>query len=244
MESIANCSLEEIAELNHLLSQRLASAETLRHAAQGYTQELRAHFGGLVALARLYVTFRMSELPPGYREFAERVAQENGVREALSDRTSVMCLMGSSGVEDAWNDPLESRGHMAIPLINGSFVENIPMVARLLREVGAGLSWLDSEDSSVAIESLGSIGGLFYVQDANVAADQKGRKIVPAQNFVSRYHIKSVFGLGGSYVGGSLVSLIVFTTESIERSQAHALMPLLNTFKSLTISKMLQKKTF
>jgi hypothetical protein len=244
MNSLANSSPAEIAQLNQLLDTSLADAHTLRNAAQIYTQELIRHFGGVLALSRLYVTFRMSGLPLRYSDFAKEVAKKNRVNESLTNRTSVMCLMGSSGKEQSWNDPYGSKGHLAIPLISATFVENIPMVARLLREVGAGLSWLDAEDSSVGIESLGNVGGLFYVQDASVATDQKGRKIVYAQDFVRQYNIKTVFGMGGSYVGGSLISLVLFCNESIEKSQAQNFMPLVNTFKSRTVSMMLHKKIF
>jgi hypothetical protein len=66
--------------------------------------------------------------------------------------------------------------------------------------------------------------------------DARNRKIVSAQDFVAAHDIHTVFGLGGSYLNGSFVTIILFTRETIEQSQAEAFMLLVNTFKTATLS--------
>ncbi len=57
-----------------------------------------------------------------------------------------------------------------------------------------------------------------------------------AQDFVAEHNIRTVFGLGGSYLNGSFVTVIIFTRETIEQSKVESFMSLVNTFKSATMN--------
>ena len=55
-------------------------------------------------------------------------------------------------------------------------------------------------------KTMGRTAGLFFVEDASRATDHHGRKIIAAQEFVDTYRVKAVFGIGGAYVAGQIVS--------------------------------------
>ena len=136
------------------------------------------------------------------------------------------------------NDPL------VIPLVTANFVESIPMVARLMTDMGIGTDWFDKLEPDILVKNLGRAAGVFYVRDAKTWLDGRNRKIVSAQDFVTAHDIKTVFGLGGSYLNGSFVIMIMFTRETIEQSQAEAFMPLVSTFKTATLSLVMDGAIF
>ncbi len=81
-------------------------------------------------------------------------------------------------------------------------------------------------------------------RDAKTRVDQQNRKIVSAQDFVAAHDIKTVFGLGGSYLNGSFVTIIIFTREFVEQSQAEGFMLLVNAFKIATMRLVMQGAIF
>src|SRR5512144_2112177 len=99
-----------------------------------------------------------------------------------------------------WNDRRNSQGHVGIPLATSDFIEAIPMMSRLLKELGMGLDWIDSNDTSMVARALGSSSGLFYVPDAALEIDAKGRKVIAGQDFVKTHGVKTVFGMGGAFI--------------------------------------------
>ena len=50
----------------------------------------------------------------------------------------------------------KSKEHMGIPLISSAFVGAIPMISRLLKELGVPLDWIDSHDSEIIKKTVGS----------------------------------------------------------------------------------------
>jgi hypothetical protein len=86
------------------------------------------------------------------------------------------------------------------------------------------------------------------VPDAKTTVDQKGRKIIAAQDFVSAYNVKTVFGIGGGYplgpIGNAFITNIVFTREMLEKHQAELFLSVVNTFKIGTMSLVSGKKIF
>jgi len=128
--------------------------------------------------------------------------------------------------------------------VTANFVESIPMVARLMTDMGIGTDWFDKLEPDILVKNLGRAAGVFYVRDAKTWLDGRNRKIVSAQDFVTAHNIKTVFGLGGSYLNGSFVTMIMFTRETIEQSQAEAFMLLVNTFKTATLSLVMDGAIF
>jgi hypothetical protein len=116
------------------------------------------------------------------------------------------------------------------------FLDSIPMIARLLKELGATLEWMEELDTAIVTSSLGRVAGAFYVEDAATGVDDRGRTVITAQDFVSEYRVRTVFGFGGAYtVGHAFVAAVVFTRETIERRQVERFMRLANSFKAATL---------
>jgi hypothetical protein len=108
-------------------------------------------------------------------------------------------------------------------------------MSRLLKELGIRLECLSHYDTRIVTKKMGRLAGLFYVQDAATALDDKGRKIISAQNFVRDFNIRTVFGMGGSYsVKNVYIVMINFTDKNLPHSGAELFMKLINIFNSET----------
>lgn len=226
------------------MQEELQSCAHLQEAAQKCVRLLYAEFQQSIVLARLFVTLPFKDLPTRDQSFVNALVNAKGLMELLNDKTSVLSLLGTYGAQPEWSDRYQSQGHLGIPLVTANFVESIPMVARLMSDMGIDLAGFDAQEQDIVIKSLGQTVGVFYVQDAKTRLDHQNRKVVSAQDFVAAHDIKTVFGLGGSYLNGSFVTMIFFTREAIEQSQVERLMLLVNTFKIATMSLVMQGALF
>lgn len=228
------------------LQASLRTCGSLEQAAQRCVTAICDQFRESVALARFYAVIPWGKLPLEARRFATGVAAARGLAEPLHDDTKVLALLGTHGELAAWNDRRASRGHLAIPLMSSSFVEEIPMVSRMLKELGFPIEWLTGASKSFTTDMFGRLGGFFFVEDAVTALDHQGRKIIPAQDFVAKHSIKTVFGTAGMYVRSRMfVTLIVFSREPLERSaMKHRFMPLGNLVTNATAELVHRGKLF
>jgi hypothetical protein len=233
--SLARADVAAVRLLWQELEPEVAGAEFLETAAQAVTRKLFETFSDSVALARAFVTVPLEWLPESNQSFVRALATRSGVISSLGPTTSVLSLIGTYGTEDAWCDRKRSEGHVGIPLVSAAFVDGIPMVSRLLQQLGMELDWLEQRDTDIMSKVLGSSSGVFFVANAAEETDRRGRKVIASQEFVSRHGIRSVFGFGGAYFGGSIVTFILFCTTPIERSVAQRFAPLANLFKAATV---------
>ena len=222
----------------------LQDAKYLQEASQTCARLLYEEFQEAIVLARLFVTLPLKDLPTSDQAFVIALARAKEIRPLLTDKTPVLSLLGTFGAQATWNDRYKSQTHLGIPLVTANFVESIPMVARLMTDMGIGTDWFDKLEPDILVKNLGRAAGVFYVRDAKTWLDGRNRKIVSAQDFVTAHNIKTVFGLGGSYLNGSFVTMIMFTRETIEQSQAEAFMLLVNTFKTATLSLVMDGAIF
>src|SRR5215468_7420948 len=230
-----------IVQLWRTVEPRVESATCLEDAAQALATALYAQFAESAILARVYVTVPFAALPPPTRAFVQAMP---GAAAALTGTTPVLSLVGTQGQKADWNDRRKSKQHGAIPLISAEFVDGIPMIARLLRELGVPLDWIDSHDTRRLVTTIGSTVGLFYVEDALRAVDDRGRKVIPAVDFVFAYDVKSVFGTGGVYSGGQMLVVVIFCRDPVARSTAQMFLPLVDLFKGKTGSLVAAAKVF
>jgi hypothetical protein len=211
---------------------RLDSVEA---AAQATAVLLFETFPETTVLARVFVTVPFAELPAPDQAFVRRLAGPRAPR-LLKANTPVLSLAGTRGVSPEWNSRYASAGHLGIPLVSMEFVESIPMISRLLKELGARLEWAAGLDTTVVAAALGSVAGLFYVEDAREAVDPQGRRIITADDFVSAYGVRTVFGFGGAYATpGTWLATVVFTRETIARREVERFLRLASAFKSATM---------
>jgi len=226
------------------LEPRVQKAKTLEEAAQELVSALQNQFEESVVIARAFTTVPFKDLPAENKAFVTDLARSAGAEAELKAETPVLSLIGSYGQEAAWKDRHSSKGHVGIPLISSSFVDAIPMISRLLKELGVPVEWADSHDAEMIVKSVGSSAGLFFVDDAAKATDRQGRKIIAAQDFVSSYHVRSVFGTGGAYLNGQMLVLVVFCRDALARTVAERFMEMANMFKGMTLSLAEPQKVF
>jgi hypothetical protein len=230
--------------LKEKCSAALAEATTFAGRAQAFCRVLANEFPSAI-LVRIYATADARILPASRRQFVQRIAATAGVADRLNDSTVVLNLMGSYGKRPDWCDPERSQGHLGIPLVSAEFVESVPMIARLLTQFGIGTQWIGAkEGTDFIIQSLGKVAKVFYVPDATSVRDHRGRLVIPAQDFVSRERVKTVFGVGGAYNNGTICALLLFTSESIDEAATGRFMPLINYVKTGTMEAVARQNYF
>jgi hypothetical protein len=177
---------------------------TVSHAAQAFVEDLASTFSSVV-LARMFLVVPLSSLPAGERSVATLAANGDA---RLRPQTRVLSLVGTYGREPGWQSRALSRGHGAIPLLDTAHVQAVPMIARLLADLQVDL--------------------------AETALDAWGRYIIPARDFVTQYGVRTVFGMGGSYLDGTLAVAVVFTDELVPVTIVDQLAGLISNFKMST----------
>ncbi|GAC1660061.1 MAG: hypothetical protein NVS4B13_07260 [Candidatus Elarobacter sp.] len=232
--SIEDVDYDDLEALWNAIEPDLVALPTLQEVAQRFTGALYERFAGSIVLTRTFATTELRTLPPADREFVEGFARANGLAGELTESTPVLSLLGTRGVEPEWDDRRRSRGHLGIPLPSHGFVRDIPMIARLLQEIGFTPAWAGL-NSGFVTKTLANLNGIFYVGDARTAQDELGRNIIPAMDFVQRYQVRTVFGFGGSYLSGNtFIATIVFCRDEISRREAMKFVPLIGLLKAAT----------
>jgi len=217
----------------------LQSADSLAEAAQSFATEFVETFDSVV-LARVFVVLEYGALPPAERAFARELAQ----MEQLPDSTRVLTLLGTRGKEEDWNDRLRSQAHLAIPLVSAATVREAPMIAKLLADLEVDLRVLDDGRPLATRQLLLGRRGTFFVADALSSTDDAGRLVIPARSFVEEHAVRSVFGMGGAYVDGTLVVSVLFCSEVLDRAFVERFTTFIDAFKVATADKVKQKRLF
>ncbi len=202
----------------------------MRVAAQGFVDDLSASFSSIV-LARLFLVVPFGSLPPEDRAFASALVKDSAL---LSASTRVLSLLGTAGREHEWNDRLRSRGHLAVPLLSQELVQGIPMLARLLAELEVDFAALDDGRAIASTRMLGGQNAKFFVGDASTARNARGDYVIPARDFVTKHSVRTVFGMGGAYVDGTLAVAVVFSSETIDPLVVARFPSLISNFKMAT----------
>jgi hypothetical protein len=242
---LSEASFSQIKDLKDKVTEGVKGARAFEQAAQIYTESIYSAFRESVVLARVFASIRYHNLPAEITRFVDVLASSKGISKLISKDTLVLTLMGSSGARPAWNDRKKSDGHIGIPLASADFIEAIPMMSRLLKELGVGLDWIDSGDTDIVKKTIGSMTGMFYVPDARTAKDKKGRDIIAARDFVSSNDVQSVFGFGGGYLLTDVFCItIIFLREELSRQSAEQFAGMMAFFKTITNDLIKDKKLF
>jgi hypothetical protein len=230
------------ADIEALREQVLRASERPRlvQAASELCRLFVEQFDSIV-LARVFAVLPLAALPQAERSFAKRLTGDAG---GLTDATKILSLLGTRGREAAWNERLSSESHLAIPLLNATSVRAAPMVAKLLSDLDVDLQALDDGRPIVTRQMLGGRNGVFYVPEAASSVDSAGRHIVPAHDFVAKHGIRTVFGMGGAYVDGTLAVMVVFCDEALERAVVDRFASFISSFKMATAALQAEESIF
>jgi hypothetical protein len=237
MQSFQSSTWDDVERLRGGIAERPAGS--VEEAAQAIAASLAAS-SPTVTLARLFVVLPFSKLPPSDRNFAQRLAGP----ESLDTRTPVLSLLGTAGRKAEWCDRARSVGHRAIPLTSAAFVRGIPMIANLLASLDVSLSALDDGKVLDTRQLLGGKNAAFFVADARRTEDSDGRRVIPSGDFVDAYGVRTVFGMGGAYVDGTLAVAVVFTSETVDRLVVDRFPSLIGNFKMATSKLMTAGRVF
>ncbi|MFN2462982.1 MAG: sensor histidine kinase [Candidatus Dormibacteria bacterium] len=201
----------EMIRLGAALQRLGKESENLDTAAAAITGHLYRH---LVvresgergcALVRFYKTEAYAFLDEERAAFVKRSLQNQSPEQSMRCLT----LLASTGDLPEWNDPATSQGHRVIALPSEEALEQLPMVAHLLRQLGADVGQLLFPDPSLILDVAPKTYNVFYVPEA------AGSPHVPAQEFVRDHGIRSVLGFGGLLLSGELFAVVMFTRVSV-----------------------------
>jgi hypothetical protein len=215
--SLHDFGLHDMLRCGLDLRRTLQGAATLEEGARRVT---RFFFDSAVgaesgerecALVRFYKTHAFGALEPELREFARA---RMGGREPWSDMRCLV-LLASAGDEPAWNSRRLSRGHQAIPLPSVQIVEQAPMIAELVREMGLDLEDVVAPRPQLVRGSEDRTYNVFHVPEA------EGSPFIPAQaDFVRPFGIRSVLGFGGLMLNGEMYAVVLFTRVAVPAESA------------------------
>ena len=200
---------ERIAAFRASVEPQLHGVASFEAAASAFVDTFYTAFDDFTLLVRVFAIVPYRRL-----DTAERAYLGD-----LHEATPVLTLMGTRGIEPQWNDRRTSQNHRAIPLISETFVEEAPMIAKLFAEIGDSPFALLDGDWQFVRRTAGA-DGLFFVGDARTTTDLRGRRVIPAADFVERYGVRTVFGFGRRAEDNSLAVVIVFSRKALLRTFA------------------------
>lgn len=221
MYNLERMTLADMAHASTRLRKLGAGAGCMAEASQRIARFLFDEFGspesherGCV-LVRVYKTHPFSALPPDLQAFAGA-----GAGEPLAAAVPCLVLLGTVGVEAAWNSSTRSEGHRAIALPSVEAVGRLPMIAQLVSQLGFDVASLVAGADKTLLDADERTFNVFHVPTA------LGSPYIPAQDFVGRHEVQSVLGCGGQLPNGNIYAVIMFARVHISRDTADTFRPL------------------
>ncbi|WP_304830474.1 hypothetical protein [Candidatus Binatus sp.] len=194
-----------------------SESKSMEQAAVGIVRYLYERLGysdsgqRCCVLVRFFKTHPYGDLGPQLQEFSRSMMP--GV--SLGSAVKCLTLLGTAGDRPEWNHPQESRHHRAIPLPSLHALEQVPMIAQLVRQFGLEVNILLEPKPEIIKEMDRKTYNVFYVEPA------KDSLYIPAQkDFVVPNHVESVLGFGGVLPEGNFFAVIMFAKVPIPASTA------------------------
>jgi hypothetical protein len=186
-----------------------------------------------MALVRIFLAAPMRMLDGFATTFARDLAERSGRGDQLRADTPVLALMGSHGIHPDWCSRRTSVDHVAIPLLSSEFAGSIPMISRALDQLELGTAWLDHSGKPLLQASDGR--NVFYVAAPEQERDELGRLVIPGQEFVRQYQIRTVFGLCTQYSTQTMpLILLAFSRAQLPIETVWELAPIMDRVRSGT----------
>ncbi len=196
--------------LGQSLRDKLQSAGTLEQAASDIAREVYDGFAGQCVLVRFFRTIAYEALEPALQQ---RVRDDLGHAPLAGLRC--LTLLGTAGEQPAWNSRHGSQGHQAIPLTSRQMIEQSPMIAQLIRQLGMEVTDAPVPSFELLADPRQTQYNIFHVEEA------VGSPYIPAQDdFVRPHGVRSVVGFGGLLPQGDIFALIIFSRVPIDGNTA------------------------
>jgi len=244
MSRIASYSVEDVTALRSRVEDELKESGSFQQASQKFIDILYEELIASAVLFRIFATVELEKLQGKEKDFALELARTRGFDSELKPKTPVVALLGSRGKRPQWNHRLRSERHLAIPLTSASFIKTIPMVSRLMGDMGTGLAWVQKQERQMIVTSMGQMARVLYVRDALETRTGDGFDVIPDRSFVTENRVRTVLGLGGAYLNGTIVAAVLFTNELVPQDRVEKLMPVMHGFKIATMKAVMQGKIF
>lgn len=163
------------------------------------------------ALVRFFKTHPYHDLPHDLQAVARAATP------AVASLPDVRCLtlVATRGDEPAWNSRRTSLGHQVIPLISVEMVQQAPMIAQLITQLGLPIANVVRPSRALLLDQDQTSHNVFFVPQALGSP-----YIVAQEEFVTRYGIQSVLGFGGLLASGDLFAVILFSKVPISPDAA------------------------
>ena len=213
---LTNFDLHAMLRCGRELRDAVRSAESVEEAAR---DAVRYFYDACIepvseqrscVLVRFYKTHAYGELPPDLQDFAA------GLLAGAPAGPTMQCLtlLATAGARPEWNDRRLSRGHRAVPLPSSEIVEQAPMIAQLVRQMGLDIATVVRPSPDLLRSAEGRTYSVFHVEEA------AGSPFIPAQaEFVVPHGVRSVVGFGGLH-RHDFFAVILFATVPIPRVAA------------------------
>jgi hypothetical protein len=228
MHDLNKFGLKEMTICQSVLRKSGSNAESMEEVANNVVQYL---YDNLIdgttgekacTLVRFFKTNDYETLEEDLKDFAKNILKSSGVNE--SPDMKCLTLLATAGDKPEWNSRQKSNGHKAIPLPSKEFVERLPMIANLIKQLKLEISKVLKPDPGFMLDMSAADYGVFYIPNA------EDNEMIPDQeNFVKPQGIKSVLGFGGVLPSGNFFAVILFSKVKILQQTA-------NFFKTLALA--------
>jgi hypothetical protein len=158
------------------------------------------------ALVRFFKTHPYRDLP----EDLQAVVRAGSPESVSIPDLRCLTLVATRGDEADWNSRLTSRGHRAIPLVSVEMVQQAPMIAQLITQLGLPIANVVRPSRALLLDQEQTTHNVFFVPRALGSPH-----IVAQEEFVVRYGVQSVLGFGGLLASGDLFAVILFSKVAI-----------------------------
>lgn len=142
------------------------------------------------ALFRIFRLGQHDDLPWAWRELADPAVD------------TMLMLMGTAGIEAAWNDRLQSQSHKVIPID-----DNLSPMFKAAFEQTALDPRLSTELEALAVDTFTNYFHVEVVSDNDAVPDQ--------EQFVKPYNIASMVGFGSRFLSGAAYLAVGFSVQPV-----------------------------
>lgn len=215
---------------------RIKGIDTAAALAQAFIDIIYEYFQESLVLLRLFASVPYAALPTLDKQLVGKKADDSGTAHLYNDGTPILTLLGTRGQKSDWNERHKSQGFRCVPLVSSAYVASLSMLSMQFKKMQFDFGLFDTWDTTVVAKGRADeYTGMLYIHHAGTGKDDQGRMIVPHQEFVAEYNVKTVLGFGGGYSNHpTFVTLFAFTNENLSESMMKPFASLLESYISIS----------